>query len=905
MAAESPRSLDVKENSRASRASARRMPRLSGRWSSCRLPRIEVADEGSYATGAGVNPFAYNHGVGQPNPLLPTPATGVNGDACLLESAHPHPALLSVPSLHSRTTSSVSTPSSPRFLHPEREADSAFDSGFLGGDSVSGTISGPAKRRRSVHVDGSVQASESACASFSGFRASLRGGDAFDLAALSAGFPPSFPALSRPSTRVAPLDTSGQAAPGSKPSETHLPGGQSAGGGSAPFSVVVSSSKDEPEKPSPPVYIDSGCYSLCYHTSMTVPPPALSLGSLPTPSLDKDREARRRRKACMSVLRSVQSSLRSTPESSPNLEPLPEPQGVATSSFLSPAVSLPVPPPAVRQPFFPSAFQSGPSASSLCPSWSAHARRYSVASTSSRRSSNAEEPSAKGDKDGGGAVWSSLCHPGAGDSEASSPAECPSPAGQVKSVQELRLRPEWFSPCTLGTLIGACVHAYDEIRAAFPPPEPAPRTCLLSVPALYDQLPPHLKNGAVLLDADALALGTSPAFVPIECSECAGEVERGIASRKAEEASEAVASVNEGMSDMSSQGGDGKPSRLPAHLYGEFDIIVCDTKTVTVAAIENTAACIRALCRRRTPKIAGDGQQSESVDAAAEALSGLSLHGGGAVSSAISRGASALPPFCRVIMISTCLLSPVVDDLLGLRQSPFQPYIPSSALSSLQLQCIYSNVSTFPGLQKHNTVDFSTRVRVKSSAFRPHHSGAASRDAFSDGLSPVRRGTQEDGNEGGGEILGSDAMVARALVLQSEEEQLSSCLAQESGTVDLCGTDSPAEQMDERHESERQEARLLSEFNRLQLHGCPMAMAEKNGAQRSTAAVSFGFSGFLPLPSVQTQAATAGVQTGAQAAGHGKACRGITMRSFDDPTDDGIDYELECGSHFGMVGHDL
>ncbi|KYK67429.1 hypothetical protein TGPRC2_253910 [Toxoplasma gondii TgCatPRC2] len=887
MAADFPHSLDLRELPRA-RPSARRTPRLSGRWAAaCRLPRVEVVSA-SASVGSGVNPFAFNPGVSPPNPFLSVIAAGVNGDALSAEAATAAP-FLAVPGGQRRTTSSVSTPSSPRFLQPDRATDSAHDAGKFPGDAVSGVIAGPAKRRRSVHVDGSVQASGSTGSTFSGFRsASLRGAEAFDFSALaSADFPSSLTSVSRTHQEKnafseVPGDVGSSAA---GPSE-RLSAGQG-GGNYQTFSVVVSSSTEEPKKP--PVYIDSGCYSLCYHTSMTMPPPALSLGSLPTPVLDKDREARRRRKACMSVLRSVQSSLGSTPESSPSLRPLPDPQGEAVSAFSTPPVALPSPPPAVRQPFFPSAFQTASGvSSSLCPSWSSHARRCSVASTSSHRSSHADEPVAnKGDRER--ALWPSLCHPGAGDSDASSSPESPA-SPTTFSPQQLRLRPDWFSPCTLGTLIGACVHAYDELRAAFPPPEPAPRVCLLSLPALYEQLPPHLKTGAVLLDAEALALGSSSAFFPIECSQCVvGEGKRGAAGPEAEETE-----VNDGMTDMSSQDAGDKRPELPAHLHGQFDIIVCDTKTVTVAALENTAACIRALCRRRTPKTLSLGpQESNSVDAAAEALSGLSLHGRGAAAAAPCRGSSVLPPFCRVLMISTCLLSPVVDDLLGLHQSPFQPYVPSSALSSLQLQCIYSNFSTFPGLQKHNTVDFSTRVRVKSTASRPQNdSGAFSGSAFA--VEPTS-GRQESLEGSHGSILCSDAMVARALVLQSEEEQRSSCRAQESGTADLC-SDSPSEHSAEIQESERQEARLLSEFNRLQLHGCPVAQARAADRQ-------CGSSSFLSLQSVQPGSSVVSAEP--PGPGRSKACRGITMRSADDPTDDGIDYELECGSHFGMVAHEL
>ncbi|PFH32689.1 hypothetical protein BESB_013010 [Besnoitia besnoiti] len=934
MAADSPMSLDMRECSRHSRPSSRRPSRLSGRGSTtCTLPRPGNASDGMSALmgkPVRVNPFAGNSGISQPNPFL---AMLVSEGMTHLDAMSEEvtrcvsPSRPSLEGSTSRTTSSVSTPASPRFLHPHYNSGSAF-AGSGGLDPM--PSAGPSKRRRSIQVDGRDHVASS-CSDFSpSSSGSAAASGSCGLSSSSAsplpfapfwqaeGEEPITPAAgSLPSISVTTLDAGGA-------------GGESLGAkqdcGSA-GSGGASLSKEE-KKSSPIVYIDSGCYSPCYHTSMTAPPPALSLATLPTHSLDGDREARRRRKACMSVLRSVQSSLQSSlqssPDNSPHLGPRPEPQGA--SSLQTSATAAPPPPPAVRQPFFPSVFQSpAPSAAasaSLTPSWGkARVRGAGVVSTGApRRSSDGDVQQRRSDGEMEDAsAMPSLCHPGtAGARDASTPF-APSPASQTLSPLHVRLRPEWFSPCTLATLIGASVHAYDEIRAAYPPPEPPPRTCVISLPAFYSQLPPHLLKGAVLLDAEAPALGTSSSLYAIECSQCLVGKSGGEGGWcGAGHGQATLQSANAASGEGTAAGSDRRP-HLPAHLHGEFDIIICETRTVTVAALDAIAACIRALCRQRVPPIGAasgtGGQAWGSVDAAAEALSGLSLVGAGSAKSC-KDASSCLPCSARVIMLSTCLLAPVVEDLLGLRQCAFQPYIPSSALSSLQLQCIYSNFTTFPGLQRHNNVDFSTRVRVKSSS-RAAPSGGASRDSSRQrsrsGDIPRAQGF------GGEQVLGSDAMIARALVLQSEEELQASLRGQESGTLALYDDSTEAQSLEARQESERQEARLLSTFNDLHLQGSPMAeatasrLAASNGQRtmaETGAYASLGFAANSILPpslqkAQQARDGTTQAQTDHSSAGHGKACRGITMRSADDPGDDEIDYELECGSHFGMIAHEI
>lgn len=742
---------------------------------------------------------------------------------------------------------------------------------------------------------------------------------------------------------------------------------------------------EKSEATKPTVFIDSGCYSLCYHTAMTAPPPTLSMAPLSTHFANEDREARRRRKACMSVLRSVQSSLQSTPETSPHLGPSADPSTATfssstTSPFLSSSI-LPPPPPAVRQPFFPSAFADTSSSSSSLSGYRSSTDNLHTNGEKTGTGDRGGRMLSQHQRDVFSACGGGVCTPekkegGGGNSHQS-----------LAPLAQLRLRPDFFSPCTLATLIGACVHAYDEIRSAYPPPEPAPRLCVLSLPALYGQLPPHLASTAVLLDTDAPFVGDSSKCLPIECSQC---VFKSSSSSGSSGSSAEISSITPTQAS-STQGGLTRHDVLPLHLHGEFDIIVCETRTVTVGAMENTAACIRALARERSStssslhpggaSLQSDGLYSSgegqlqggsyctSIEAATEALNSLSLHGRGegrlggyTPGPSVYTEKRALPPSTRVIMLSTCLLSPLVDDLLGLKQCPFQPYIPSSALSSLQLQCIYTNFTSFSRLQKHNDVDFSTRVRVRSKSKSGGGNQVSDRpSSFLENHSHDRTGAYLELTPGSknsdtaslsSPIVGSDEMVARAMVIHTQEEERAAMRGQESGAEGVVGKGEKegclASEEDE--ETIQQESILLKAFDGLQLRvGTGFATAGKSGGEEGSHVSSLSQGegvkmrpivgacrGPTSLPSGvrtpdprATMAGNGGVglagalssallqdsqlHTGGgrcegvkTTAGRSQACKGITMRTgADADEDDGIDYELECGSHFGMASHDL
>lgn len=1046
MAADSPLALNLRDC--YFRPSTRRTPqsqqrRLAG--GGCRLPR-----DGGPAEGASlVNPFAYS----PPNPFLlraagggaasqlpprnpaQSPAqkgTSSSSSSCASSASlspflvHPPPPL--EPPLLNKNFS-FSTPSSPR--HGSSSLSSTDDvvslssassteesSSYLSVLSPAAGMGGPSsKRRRSIQIDGGVQAPPMSCAdaSFGCLSSSSGGGGSGFVSSSSSSsssaspfssFSSSSPFSGRINAGVPETaEFSSKVDLSTLPaiSVTEPPKNESEmGGGVAEEEEeqqgegkAVEGKKKEPNNKStngelkneakpPTVFIDSGSYSLCYHTSMTAPPPTLSMAPLSTHFASEDREARRRRKACISVLRSVQSSLQSTPESSPHLGPSTDPS-TSTSPFLSSSV-LPPPPPAVRQPFFPSAFGEASTSSSFCSSSaSAGCKNYPTERQKPQSSSCNSSSRSPGSGGGGGGSFHTRVNDRSPEASSAGSGGVCTPEKNVESgnhqqltpLAQLRLRPDFFSPCTLATLIGACVHAYDEVRSAYPPPEPPPRLCVLSLPALYVQLPPHLANTAVLLDIDAPFVGQASRCLPIESSRCVfNSCSPGTAS---------TSSSLSGYSQASStQGGLEKHDVLPSHLHGEFDIIVCETRTVTVGAVENTAACIRALSRHRSSPVAqssphhmaerssgqgffsaGGGHQGlhcTSIEAAAEALSGLSLQGGGGghrySGPSVYAEKRALPPSTRVIMLSTCLLSPLVDDLLGLKQCPFQPYIPSSALSSLQLQCIYTNFATFAPLQRHNDVDFSTRVRVRSKS-RP---GAKSADGSSSKDSPPASssGAHKEGNDSYDEhrhsfspsagIVGSDDMVARAMVLHTQEEERAARRGQESGAEGALwrGNSESCFSSEEEATMQQQESVLLKAFDGLQLcvgrgarevkilgesadeegaqgfepSGMFSVQKGQGGRSRSLRAGTAACGSRTPDPRALTgredvvgrgpvglfgQGQRQGKREQDVAeTGRSQACKGITMRTgADADDDDGIDYELECGSHFGMASHDL
>ncbi|PHJ21461.1 hypothetical protein CSUI_004694 [Cystoisospora suis] len=1067
MAADSPLALNLRDC--YFRPSTRRTPRSRGIITGCRrVPRESRMIDGN-SSGGVVNPFAYS----PPNPFLSRLAGGASGSeggahhrneavqsqqdgvssnsssSSLSSSSSVLPSLIHPPPLQAPLLNrnfSFSTPSSPRhgsslslsedphgllspFNADRQEDEDSSSSSYLSVLSPvgSGGVGPSSKRRRSIQIDGGIQAPPLGCSddgSFSSFSSSREGYlSSSSACSSSSSLSSTFPFSGRHENGG--IIEGGKDLPSSSIMDlTDLPAisvtkpPKSEGGGdmmkveeegeemTKKKNEASTNGTEKSEKPT--VFIDSGCYSLCYHTAMTAPPPTLSMAPLSTHFANEDREARRRRKACISVLRSVQSSLQSTPETSPHLGPSADPSTTSfssstTSPFLSSSV-LPPPPPAVRQPFFPSAFGDTSSSSS---------------SLSGYRSST-DNPHTSGEKtvsgDRGGrtlgqhqrdvlsACGGGVCTPE--KKEAGSETQQPS----LAPLAQLRLRPDFFSPCTLGTLIGACVHAYDEIRSAYPPPQPPPRLCILSLPALYGQLPPHLASTAVLLDTDAPFVGEPSKCLPIECSQCVFKSSSSSSSFSSGSSIGASSSTPPSQASPT-QGGLHKHDVLPVHLHGEFDIIVCETRTVTVGAVENTAACIRALSRDRSvssvmqrphhqnqaPSLypggasvqpdglysSIEGQQQSgsyctSIEAATEALNSLSLHGRGegrlggyTPGPSVYTEKRALPPSTRVIMLSTCLLSPLVDDLLGLKQCPFQPYIPSSALSSLQLQCIYTNFTSFPRLQKHNDVDFSTRVRIRSKSksggnqvldgsnrpclFGKERDDNNSHDRNRTYLETTAGYKNPDAAGPSSPIVGSDEMVARAMVIHTQEEERAAMRGQESGAEGAIGKGENESCLtsEEDEETIQQESILLKAFDGLQLHvGTGFATGKSGGGQGSHSSplsqggnlkmrpVAVGTCrGPTSLPSGirtpdprATMTGNGGVGTiGAlssallqedsqrhrgggrcddkgliTAAGRSQACKGITMRTgADADEDDGIDYELECGSHFGMASHDL